>query len=85
MSEVKLGPYLFVEIEDRAVSQKYGVKIREGFFKDRLQMTLKALEGMSDGTLNRRDPIKRAMAEQIVEEFLGSVLARGLGEKKKYW
>ena len=47
-------------------------------------MTLKALEGMSDGTLNRREPIKRAMAEQIVEEFLGSVLARDVGEKKKY-
>ena len=47
-------------------------------------MTLKALEGMRDDTLNRREPIKRALAEQIVEEFLGSVLARGVGENKKY-
>ena len=33
MSEVKLGPYLFVEIEDRAVSQRYGVKIGRAFLK----------------------------------------------------
>ena len=84
MSDSKVGSYFFVDTEDETVSQTYGVYVREGFLKDRLQRTLQALEGVHEGTLNRREPIRREMAQHIVEDFLGSVVSQGVGDEKKY-
>ena len=79
MSHSKVG-----STEDEIVSQAYGVNVREAFLKDRLQRTLWVLEGMHEGTLNRREPIKRETAQHIVEDFLGSVVSKGVGDKKRY-
>ena len=84
MSGSKSGPYFVVDTENGAVSQNYGVNVRERFLKDQLQRTLQALEGVHEGTLNRREPIRREMAQHIVEDFLGSVVSQGVGDEKKY-
>ena len=81
MSNSKFGS---IDTGDRAVSQKYGVNVREGFLKERLQRTLEVLEGVHEGTFNRREPIRRETAQQTGEDFLGSVVSKGVGDEKKY-
>ncbi len=70
--------------EDETVSQAYGVNVREAFLKDRLQRTLWALESVHQGTLNRRGSIREKMAQHIVEDFLGSVVSKVVGDEKKH-
>ena len=81
MSNSKFGS---IDTGDRAVSQKYGVNVREGFLKERLQRTLQVLLGVHEGILNRQEPIRLETAQHIVETFLGSVVSQGVGDEKKY-
>ena len=81
MSNSKFGS---IDTGDGAVSQNYGANVRERFLKDRLQRTREVLEGVHEGTFNRREPIRRETAQHIVEEFLGSVVSKGIGDEKKY-